>query len=354
MNYHKFTLGVVNAILTDVEGSLVFGGFVRDNVRHNIGAQRFYQHPEYKNIQCQKERDAKYSDATFLPETKDRLLLAKDIDCFMRTADIKKLKAAFTKRGIEVIDIEDKPTQRYNLCGYRLTRMEVGMKMTPILMAVLSERVRGLRCVVDIVHDDDITGKEPPFNEIDFECNALIMDGSKQMRLSTRLFVDPCKVDPVQRMMYMNGVVDRLIDHKTYVGSINVAPWRIKKMISKGYELLGSDDVYSLKQCTNCEDMCILCLSNFDDKEAVLKRTCCSAMYHTKCFKEMVEQYELKNKCVQCPQCRNEMLGYELHRSKGLWGNCCTQPEQEQQQHSEPKPLDESSLGESESEEGDE
>lgn len=62
----------------------MFGQGVADYYVHADAAYRFY-------IQCAKNGDSidKYSDPDYMPETKDRFLLPKDLDFYTNTSNVK-------------------------------------------------------------------------------------------------------------------------------------------------------------------------------------------------------------------------------------------------------------------------
>lgn len=309
MNSHKYLSGVADAILC-IDGAVIFGGYVRDNIIHNMASRKFYEVNKSKGD---------YDNPNILPETYDRFLLPRDIDCFMRTSDLPKLEEIFKARGIRIITQQDKSLHNYALKTgeFKLTSFMIGLEISPLLKALVSDDLRHMRFAVDVVHHENISGKEPPFNEIDFDCNALIMDGSKQVRLSTRIFSNiNYFVDPLERLTRMNDVIQRMVQKQTYAVGKKIAPWRISKMLEKGFELLSEDDAYSLIQPTTKADTCLMCLSHI--KDARFKRKCCSAVYHIKCFKQMVQHSNFSGKC---PQCRVEISGCELFAGKGLWNS---------------------------------
>lgn len=318
MNAYKFITSVADCVLDN--GAVIFGGYLRDIILHNHAAQAFYRATEKLSDQ---ETRAKYNDPTFMPENADRCLLANDIDCFTSTANIPKLEKALKTAGFHVGLKENKELHNYQIVseGMKLTTVHVSLAMTPVMRKLGIQGLRGLRVKLDIVHCDNISDKEPPFSEVDYECNAFIMDESRQLRLSNSVFnrCDRSRVDPLRRLAYMNEVIERLVEKRCIAVGDNVAPWRTSKMVDKGFEVLGKDMKFKVTSPPSGDDdtMCALCLDKVCYE--VLKRKCCSATYHTKCFRQLVCNENFK---WSCPQCRDNICPYEVKRNKMLWEGC--------------------------------
>lgn len=333
---YDFTVSVADAILS-VEGAVIFGGYVRDKIRHDHVAQQFYEHPSVEENLRDRELSDMYADRTFLPELADRFLYPKDIDCFMKTASMDvledKLKAVGLRliRMKETLAVNDRyaaPESNNNDDPIRLVKGKVKFDFdnVPVLVRVLPSKLKCMSVNVDIVHVNDTLGKEPPFGCVDFFCNALIIDNAKQVRASKHVFEargrDP--YDMVAKHQMVGTIIDDILNKRARMAG-DPPRRRVMKMELKGFEIKTMDECYTLSPPINRDedDMCIICHENFAHKgDGMLKRVCCAAKYHRKCFTKMLKSDHFSN---SCPMCRNEFTMLEkedtlkLFDYVGLW-----------------------------------
>lgn len=311
MSFYKFIIGVADVIL-DNDG-LLFGGYPRDIVLHNYAARKFYKATQPGDC------GELYGDCDYMPEAADRRLLPKDIDVMVNTSDIPKMESALKKQGYRVIRRINMPLGDYEMAakGAQLTTIYVGIHTTPA-MERLNKFFKHYSLKVDFVHCADIASMAMPLS--DFDCNAFLMDKTRQLRLNPRLFEVHGIDDPLQRLNHMNKVVDRLLKKECIAVGNKVAPWRVTKMLEKGFKLYGIDQMFLLmpkppphtysEMKTIEKPCCTICLDTLEG--TTLKRNCCSAHYHTKCFKQLVESVSFT---ATCPQCRDIITTFELHRN---------------------------------------
>lgn len=332
---HKLTKAVAEAILS-IKGALIFGGYVRDSILHDAHAKAFYENECVQNIPTMHETTTKYADtAHFLPQYPERTLVPTDIDCFMRSSDLALLMEALASRDLLVVSNTEYPLSKYQDDSTEssqdedpdhrlyLQKLRVGVKVSPIMASVLSTQeckaVKRMRVNVDVVHAMIADKMEPPFGKIDYECNALILCGgeSQHIRGSFSLFYK--WESPLERHHKLSQIIQDIQD-KRAVAFEKSPMHRTYKMMRKGWHLVA--DGFQLIPATKLErdDVCLLCLAKFTGKHThALKRTCCAAKYHPKCFAALVSNNN-ENFAWECPMCRNEIREYEVqNRQIELW-----------------------------------
>ena len=319
---YKLTKAVAD-IVTSIDNTVIFGGYVRDTILHDYMAQQYYKHPSVCSLSS-KEKNIKYSDPNFLPEFKDRTLIAKDIDCFMSTDNIDKFEKLLNEKKLHVNIKKERDISNYiTEKNMFLTYMEIGFDISPILETLLPFPLRKIFVSVDIVHCSSIMNKEPPFNNIDFECNALIIDSSKQIRISTKL-CNGSNINKsiIYKLEYMLEIINGIYVKKTKAVSDNIDFLRIIKMTQKGYTLTGRDNAFELKNNIDNKEICPICIDTIKYKSKFkIKRTCCSATYHVKCLHDMINHNNFNQ---SCPLCRNQITHNEIYDNQMLWSDLIT------------------------------
>jgi hypothetical protein len=194
--------------------------------------------------------------------------------------------------------------------------MEIGFDISPVLKTMLPFSLRKIFVSIDIVHCESIKDKEPPFNNIDFECNALIIDSSKQIRISTKFCKERIIDDSIiSKLQYMLEIIDGIYHKKTKAVANIIDYNRLIKMINKGYTLTGRDSIFELKKNTDNEDICLMCMDKIKDNNKI-NRTCCVASYHTNCLNGMITNNNFNK---SCPMCRDSFTYDEIHENEMLW-----------------------------------
>lgn len=300
---YNLHVNVANAIL---EHGIIFGGYVRDTLLHNHNADKFYT-----KVCDEEDVNTLYSDSKVYPEYADRLLLPQDIDCYMTSGQLEKLvsylknsnRFALLKRR----DIVCTSSNKYmvNLrgapLGLMLTQLVVGLVHNPIYEGYLTSDIRHSKVYVDVLHAPNLEDREPPFGDMDFECNCLVMDKIGNVRLSSRLAsIFGLHGYPLNQHQKLCQIVDDIVARKAEV--VTAASFdRTSKMVTKGWKV--KDGTMSIMMCTE-DEICPIC---FDDtkNQMRIKATCCSSKYHPQCFARFVS-YD-SGVPLACPTCRTFM-----------------------------------------------
>lgn len=275
----------VSEVFLDI-GCSIFGGFVRDKLRHDNGADKFYSH-----IQSDEKLLNSYSDRNYHPESVDRLIIPNDIDCVLpMNMTIEELIECLKIKGYTlVVKITDVHHYSFDDKDFRLTRLYI----TPTINNDVLKNMIGnkLEIKIDVIYHKNYVKIEPPFSSIDFECNALILTPDRDIRISNKFkYTTPItrnkKLQQILEDVYSNRAV--LIDKKIY---------RIERMIKKGWDIIDENSLTITE--TSSDDVCVICLDDF--KGLHKKRECCNSRYHVECY------YKMLLKSEKCPGCRTLM-----------------------------------------------
>ena len=276
----------LESIILGFDG-IIFGGYVRDTYIHNHYAQKFYENSE--NI--------KYSNPENDLDTKNRLLVAKDIDVFLKGNNIQTLYDKFTASGFHVISKETKTMYFDNKeifqqkSDIRLNNMNLyGMPNVTVSLDVL------------YTTNDTI---EPCFGKLDLMCNCLIMY-KNGIRLSTQTGTELDNTISYTRKMLEMEILNDILQLKTDIAkSLEERSIKDRKlqflrafnMQLKGWKI--NNCIYEVKTELN-KLVCDLCDQLLSKKYVHLN--CCGCKVHTQCFeKDVCSEYKDENK----PHCPN-------------------------------------------------
>ena len=300
------------ALAAIAEGGTIFGGYVRDSLIHSHYENLFYGNK------------ASFGDASVSPETRDRLLIPKDIDViFKDEASLKMFKANLKANKFEVHTMGI--VKVYGKNGMKHVKLCIAVPdVTPeyvkkLIRLSLPPSYVGLVDTIDIpdfrvsanpIYVDAIIGDGVEY-PLDFECNGLIMD-STGIHLGRDLAAT-CD-DPMKMFTRFNHIVSDIVN-KVAKAFVTPSPTRITKMAEKGWNVL----LHTIQISHNAKDeICLVCHEELSTN--VTNLTCCNAMYHASCFKRA---YEFPNSGIRysnkCFHCRQElfMLPYEEDFIKG-------------------------------------
>lgn len=298
------------------ENGVIFGGYPRDIILHDNHAKRFYDTDDVDF--------SRYDDPEYLPELQERLCIPSDIDCFFENTDsfnsfVRTLKenkyhvqqraSCDPKRYIS--------TMKVNLGDIMLIKMIVSTmhigsfytkmlsnvplcvrsKVKAALYSTLHDIPKYEVCIDALVVSPNCTRKlHPPFNNLDFRCNSLVLTKygigvMKDMMSSDSVLDNHDKVA---------SIIDDIISRKAVVAGISIPSFRIQKMVAKGWKISGGDVCM-----TNADnDDCIICHQNFATTEVCYKLKCCAAKYHGDCLEKACEHNEtgmcFTNTCLHC------------------------------------------------------
>lgn len=324
----------VGAVVLETGGT-IFGGYVRDSILHDHYAQLYYE-----NATPKEEVDKRYNDPSFYPEYKDRTILPDDIDCYFPTYNHLKqfeayllqhkfcFKRLFTRTDAsEYIPRLSKLKNMLSHIRYKISIVNPN-KLSLIRMLMIQNIPASARGeVIDDISAmlDELASKlvdipsvqvdaliaadpgiilSPPFGELDFECNGLVLtkqglslaDDLKEKQTPNAFIADINKLAKVHAAILKKEA--RLVQ-----GNLT-DKYRVTKMKVKGWTI-SHDDFSSILKCLPEETdtpTCIICHSSCQTN--CLKLNCCAARYHSQCLIEAATKgtaaMAITKTCIMC------------------------------------------------------
>jgi len=243
----------------------VYGGYVRDMIRHDYYATMFYEQNTLVNLTPGEIQD-KYDDPAVFPEAVDRLLIPKDIDCFFKSQeDFTKFLQHLESASFIIQDQEQIQFSSYDNGGTLLRSGNISHFKLEVTFAsaistlysqlphnVAIDIVRQLRgdmerggrgrgrgrgshmsqpsiINIDVLVKNSNRDISPPFNTLDFECNSFKMTKGGRiefMRLTKEL-------GPYDYLCRFEKIKKDIINKVARV--VNRKPARVTKMTEKGW-----------------------------------------------------------------------------------------------------------------------
>jgi hypothetical protein len=338
-----------NIIQTIVDcGGTIFGGAVRDVYIHDTHAGLFYEKRQ-KQYQNQSQTKLEYGNPEHLPEHAGRLVVPKDIDCSIHAHNLDLLKTQLCARHhVEIQTAYERDAFRYiprlnilpdsvvhqnwridplptNLIDSALTNSipaeladnECIKKLINTFLHNLTIQKRYFSCitmdvmVIQVPICSQVKQPEAPFDNIDFECNGLLMNSSG-IHLSK--CVQPQLKNPMDRHLLLTYILNDIVNMTTRNCQSVPNEYRLFKMLQKGWTVCSKHIIVvnTIKTTVldpdheNKEHNCLICLEKVGSLHA--KLACCNARYHPKCI---ATYYTEGNHCIyrklECPMCRNHM-----------------------------------------------
>jgi hypothetical protein len=135
---------------------------------------------------------------------------------------------------------------------------------------------------------------DPPFNNLDFQCNGLIMN-KHGIGLCTQLKRSLNSIGIVRKL---DTITTDIRNNRAVLVSLKSGRW--DKMASKGWDIVGG----VVEKVKKDGERCTLCLDDLQPEE-VYKFNCCNASYHRPCMGKIISS---GNTAIadtgKCPHCR--------------------------------------------------
>jgi hypothetical protein len=281
----------------------VFGGYVRDFIRHEHAAKKFYA----------SHKKETYTDPSVSPDTLDRLVVPNDIDVhFESDADYRVFRTALRSNfyNVRVTRIENVYTSD---CLVRHLKLRVNLELgandvarcvfkgksglaKEVFMAELLRRISSSSISTEPFDIDVLISgqRDPPFTDLDFQCNGLVMNATgiglckwlKNGRTPTGIY----------RML--DTIITDIKSNRAVVETLKRSRW--DKMAGKGWDIMGGGVEKVKKQ----GEICTLCLEDLQPDE-VYKFSCCNASYHRPCMSKIISSGQTAIADTgRCPHCR--------------------------------------------------
>ncbi len=322
----------------------IFGGAVRDMLLHNYNAEEFYlkiskdlleELNETELTESEKDnkvsnwdlndKPLKYNNPEIYPEYIDRFLYPNDIDCFMSLESKKIFLMMLRIHRLRFKEItKEEPLKIYmeNIDNsnrrLKIQKFQVTLDLEDLFISVMKFNPKEMPIInIDIITQDNyIRDFYPPFGEVDFECNSLLLTPTNNYILTPHLNLE---INTAKHKLYKIQQIIKDIENKTAKVINNKVPlYRVDKMKKNGWKIIANfkDKSYILQiKDTEEEEICPLCCDKFNKGEYYLKRSCCkSSIYHQDCFNKLIELNI--RKC--CPLCLDQFDEIEIDKEHGI------------------------------------
>lgn len=337
-NWKSFT-NLVDIIIEN--DGVVFGGAVRDMISRDNASREFMK---WKNDQT-SDWMLLYSDITNHPESADRVMMPKDIDAVIHHTKLEKLLEVIKKNNFTVrlkwvrdaknylpnISVPVGSINHYRYVIRPKTAIHFKELSPEILSFINSEcresihhimnmasSIKGIDMDLMVVMNDE--SYDPPFSNLDFECNGLVLT-KHGIRLSKYLLDSLLgagrnrRCDPLLIQEYIAKIQKDIIDklaRPVYSGPDSKYPmdYRVEKMLEKNYKIAYNTIEKITEDIIVSEDgshasTCIICHDDLS-KDDHFKLKCCDARYHSNCLVRACFTGHLSmsqtHRCVMCRQ----------------------------------------------------
>ncbi len=300
----------IEKVLLDC-GINIFGGYVRDKIQHNYFAKRYYNHHNsLPNSNITLNHITKnYSDPDYLPEFIERLCVPSDIDCFVQSLDLKKLKETLLEKcSLFIVSKSDGPAKFYikNIEQNQMlnetvwhTKLQIGVSKNTL---VNNSRYN---IKVDIIHnntiDSDFDIQKFITSRIDFECNSLIITSNHDYSLAQCVSAKTAQ----DKHEKISQIIDDIINKKAVsINDTYLLHYRVELMLNKKWSIHGEtlDVLSTFGKEIIADDICLICHEQLNENEYYLKHNLCSVIYHAKCHNDMIEDDHFKHECPACKE----------------------------------------------------
>jgi len=189
-------------------GFIIFGGYVRDKMIHDYYSKKFYNRP------CGNQF---FSDKNVHPKLKGRLVIPKDIDCF--------LNETYEETTKRLLGLNDQGFDLDFAFGDKQYPLFENVDFFRVKVRLSNARMYGLRHIS--VHLDVTCGTkpqwEPPYGKLDMLCNSFILT-SNGIRLSnnTGTYID--ELGAVSKKLLENKIIKNILLFKTKVADAMLEP----------------------------------------------------------------------------------------------------------------------------------
>jgi hypothetical protein len=283
------TTSLMSNIVSRFDG-VVFGGAVRDSLRHSYASRMFYSElkSDFRKLKLTRSKPIQeyYDDPTLYPEYSDRFLLPTDIDFFIKHNWYELFKRYIYRRGFYYKEVKRIDLSYINTkCAfgqYRLVKAEI----------MYFNKNKSYPILLDVILCDEVV---IPQMDDDLSVNKLLMthDG---------IVVSPgCEFD-------CHEIISQ-INNKIAFCNSTISEKRYEKLNKKGWKITLNYSTFIFKLRTNPEEEnCIICLDPLKVGELeVLPRHCkCKYSYCNNCL-----NYSLKSD--GCLMCKKKMC---LHKKE--------------------------------------
>ena len=298
-------------------GGIIFGGAVRDEIRHNIKATQFYkeQNEYYTNHPSEiKKNTFSYNDTKVSPDTLDRLIIPADIDVIVNNTKVDELIQFFMKNyKIQVRKVND--------LSYFKKELQMGLYKLFKVELVSQFKNKFYLVKLDIITVNILEQGEDAFYEIplnyDFDINSLFW--SKNRGIFSKILLHCSKIS-IHNSIIIHDIYTNienkiasmnpefLWNHLNEMNPLDIAHKhnRIMKLKKKGWKIEIYFNIYKFIKAEKLseDDTCMICLKNKKDITHCVnfKKCRCKSFICLECIKS---EY---SKLLTCPSCREVII----------------------------------------------
>jgi hypothetical protein len=337
-NRHEYLSKKKIIILILNSGGIIYGGCLRDCIRHDFGAKLYYH---FTSDTCRVLDNLLYCDKDIHTLSyEDRNTIFNDIDTIMNMSVFKKFLLILDDLDIKYeyyifndfkkyIDLFDDKNQisKYiilkikidNLFDINNLKNYSSFYQNPNIN-VSFRSYKSCTIKIDIlICQENISIKkvvEDMTLNSDFYCNSLFIfnnklhinkEIAKNLKESSfeSLYEDEIKrnIDIfLKEKLYNSEVINivkkQIIEKKAIELNLSKkSDLRINKIKEKGFKIIAKQDIYEFIHCK--DELCLLCRSEISEEIEIVKYKCCNSYFHQECLVEYIKKKEI-NKCFIC------------------------------------------------------
>lgn len=264
-------------------GGTLFGGYVRDSILHNYWADKFYDTPDVDT--------SRYNDETYIPETKNRLVIPTDIDVMIHSDKVTAFFDLLGKNQYQILK-HSSSTLGYafkediRLLDIKHDKVTIAPVVHPLMKTLFPQ----ISVEVDLVHSDNYTDD---MIRLDFQCNGVYITSNGDFTLNSELVF--AYRNPFAKKRILDKIMSDICN-MVAVKANEAMPHRVAKMLKKGWTLKG-DIIQAEKYKSDGDEHCAICLDKFKGDVAI-KGLCCNGRLHPKCYRKLIKNN--RDSCIFC------------------------------------------------------
>lgn len=236
-------------------GAIIYGGYVRDKI-----IMEFNKHNYFKNDIPREELLDKYWEPEFNLDTRSRLILPKDIDiCFKNTHNLKKF-LHHLKQKFDIITIYNEGFEN----DIKYTKIRA---FYDINKSFIDDDTVSLTFEIDVKISLKL---EPPFNNLDFITNSIVIDNSMDnLRISKNCGIPMLDIENHFKYIVLSKIINMIHCKKSIIVKKVRSIKEAKRILIKSVEMFSDNWTISnfecFSECNNLENNCTICFENKPD-----------------------------------------------------------------------------------------
>lgn len=316
----------IAGILLDSD-AVIFGGYVRDTVVRDVFTKMFREH---SSISACNDADflKMFDNVLMLPLYGARLIEPRNINCVMTCTQMCMFEQLLVANNLAIQYVSNSVGgERYGIdevSDVLVREYRIGFALNPLIVTMHPE-LSDFGIKVDVVYSMSKSKEDLiPVNDIlDCECNGLIIDKSREIKLCAVLRT----ADPLENLTKLTNIIKQIINKEAHLVNFSFMRERIEIMLDKGYTIHNmfnltfvKNDAHMLQEAEiDKAGICVICLDQVGKNKSmcskyVVKRSCCNGtVYHLHCLDDMINSPHFNG---QCPTCRAPFSDVDAKKRK--------------------------------------